>query len=98
LAVLVVGLGMAGSASAQRTLTFNAFFGPTQNVPITTENVNAPIAAPQTISNSFSLKNFFPSISRMNAKPVIGQSQFPTVGQQPGLDYLSAFHFRRGQF
>jgi hypothetical protein len=75
---------------------------PTQlvNRPVTTPTSSSasPIAAPQQNPNSsFSLLNIFSGFSLPGAKPVHGQSTFPTPDKMPGKDYLKAFGFQRGQ-
>jgi hypothetical protein len=74
---------------------------PTQivNQPvIVPSSSSVPIAAPQQNPNSnFSLVNLFSNFSLPGAKPVHGQSVFPTQDKMPGKDYLKAFGFQHGQ-
>jgi hypothetical protein len=66
--------------------------------PIDTSASVVPIAQPQTLSTiGFKLINLLPHISFPGAKPVIGQSQFPTQNQLPGPGYLKAFGFGSGR-
>jgi hypothetical protein len=98
LPALVLALGLAGAAQAQRAFTFGGPIGPLQNQVINTPVPNLPIASPQVLTGrtGFRLFNFMPHNSRMNNTPVIGRSIFPTPKQMPGMDYLRAFKYGRG--
>ena len=98
LPALALALGLAGSARAQRALTFGGPIGPIQNQVVSTPVPNLPIAVPQISPNrtGFKLLNFMPSQSMTNSKPVKGFSIFPTAKQMPGADYLKAFKYGRG--
>lgn len=94
LAALALTVAFSSSAQAQRRgPIFFAGVDPTQitNVPIDTSASVVPIAQPQTRSTGFRLIDLFPRISLPGAKPIFGQSQFPTQSQLPNADMLKAF-------
>jgi len=93
-----VGCLLASPCWAQ-AVTFGRV-NPTQvvNQPVIVPSSSVPIAAPQQNANSsFSLLNLFSKFSLPGAKPVHGQSVFPTQNNMPGKDYLKAFGFQHGQ-
>lgn len=100
LGALLVALAFVAPVKAQ-TRTFLPFGGVSaqevRSEPVDTSQVAAPIAQPQTFSRTFSLLNFLPNISRFSAKPVVGQSTFPSADGMPGKSYLKHFGFSRGQ-
>lgn len=95
LGALGLALGLAGSAHAQNFLFPSASF-PRTYKPFMTEDPNQPISTPQYLPNrtSFSLINFFPSITPMSATPIHGTTTYPTPNQLPGPGYLSIFRPR----
>jgi len=96
LSALALVLTVGSAAHAQRRGPFGWGADPTNLVfvPIDTTVSNAPIAQPQNRSTGFSLLSFMPRFLLPSAKPVIGQSTFPTPAQMPGADYLKGFQYR----
>lgn len=96
LGALGLALAWSGSAHAQLSLLLPSTMWPRPQTPFSTQDPNRPIAVPQYLPNrtSFTLTNFFPSISTMSARPVHGGSIFPTPNQMPGFSFLSAFQAR----
>ena len=94
---LVLGFLLAGNASAQRAFTWGPV-GPVQYQVVDTQNMNVPIAQPQSAANrtGFKLPSYFPSFHPFSNKPVFGSSPFPTPAQLPGSNYLKNFNFHRG--
>jgi hypothetical protein len=95
--MMIMGLGLAMPAWGQQSSTFGGV-NPTQivNQPIDTSQSVVPIARPQRLANAgFSLRNILPRVGLPGAKPIIGQSQFPTPQGMPGANYLRAFGFQR---
>jgi hypothetical protein len=95
LAALGLALALAAPASAQ-LLGFFTPVGQVQNVPVSTEGWNAPIAAPMTAPGPSALTQYIPGWSTFSNMHIIGQSTFPTGNQLPGLTYLKAFGYRQG--
>lgn len=61
----------------------------------TTTTKPQPIARPQQIApRNTGLSSFLPKIQLPSAKPIIGQSFYPTESQMPGAAYLKAFGAR----
>src|SRR5262245_26657492 len=84
----------------QRANVGNGFdFGISKLFPFgrsTTANGPAPIARPQPIApRNTTLSSFLPKIQLPSAKPIIGQSIFPTADQMPGTAYMRAFGARK---
>src|SRR5438552_5775097 len=58
----------------------------------TTPNAPVPIARPQQMApRNTGLSSFLPKIQLPSAKPITGQSFYPTEDQMPGAAYLKAF-------
>src|SRR5205807_1432123 len=97
LSALVLLLVVGSPAHAQRTgpIFFGGGADPTHLifVPIDTRQSVVPIAEPQTRSTAFKLLDLMPRISFPGAKPIIGQSTFPSPNQLPGANYLKAFRY-----
>ena len=98
-AALVACLALTSSAKAQRSYVPFGGLDPraVTNVPVDTSTSAAPIAQPQFFNRTFSLANFLPNISSFSAKPLMGQSTFPTASGMPGKNYLKQFGFSRAQ-
>jgi len=95
---LVLLLIACPAAWAQRSgpIVFGGGVDPTKLVfvPINTNASVVPISQPQTRSIASSLLSLMPRFSLPGAKPIIGQSTFPSEAQLPGADYLKAFQYR----
>jgi hypothetical protein len=102
-AALVLGVGLASPAFAQRTNTFGGNPDPAliRFEPIFTGQSNVaapvPIAQPQFFPRQFNLANILPSISGMTNKRVVGMSNYPSADGMPGLNYLRLFGYHRAQ-
>ena len=97
LAALLAGATVAAPARSGPIFTFGGV-DPTKLTfqPVDTSASVVPIAQPQTRSSvGFKLINLLPRISFPGAKPVVGQSQFPTPADMPGASYLKAFRFQQ---
>lgn len=100
MAGLTLGLGWAGAAQAQ-IITFGPVVGQITNSKVDYRNANAPISGSYPYNNGLGSKltTLFPSLSRINNRPVGGKSTFPTPAQMsaaaPG--YFKAFQMYRPQ-
>jgi hypothetical protein len=95
--VLLLATGASARAQNRGPIFFFGGVDPTNLTfqPVNTASASVvPIAQPETRSFSSKLIDLLPKIPFPGAKPVIGQSQFPTEDQMPGANYLRAFHIR----
>jgi hypothetical protein len=86
---LIVGLGLASPAWAQRAFTFSGSVNPQELnfVPIDTSKAIGFAPRPQ----PFSIGNLFPTFHLPTWPPKIGQSPFPAPSSFPSTHYKNSF-------
>jgi hypothetical protein len=97
-AAFVLVLALASPALAQQAKGFGGV-NPANIVqmPVGQAGATSSIATIPLFDHSIHLRDFIPHISPISNRPVVGQSNYPTPDNMPGLNYLKAFGFYRPQ-
>jgi hypothetical protein len=107
LGALTLTLVLAAPARAQliRPTASTGSFSNSARLPaqkqfqvIDTSSADAPIATPMAApASNLSLLNYLPFTHRISNQRSVAQYNFPAQSQLPGMQYLSAFGYRRAK-